>query len=65
MGDRIDQIVDRNVARDARRHRWNHALATGDPAVIDRTRDELLGEVFTGIMDDDPCYALAGWKPTG
>lgn len=42
---------------------WNAALASGDQARIDETRDRLLASVHTRIMNDDPQYAVAGWKP--
>jgi len=47
--------------RDAERARWNEALATGNRETIDRVADELLVEVHTRIMDDEPNYGEAGW----
>lgn len=52
-----------NIARDARRQRWNEALATGDTALIEQTRDELLLDGARALMNDDPNYAAAGWTP--
>ncbi len=62
--DIIDRRLDDDFARDFRRHRWNHALATGDPATIDAVADEILTETATAIMNDTPNYAVAGWTPT-
>lgn len=59
-----DPTTPANRARDARRERWNAALATGDPAIIEAARDAVLRDITVGIMNDTPNYRQAGWTPT-
>jgi hypothetical protein len=44
------------------RKAWNAAIASGDQALIDSMRDELLTGIHTKIMDEDANYSRAGWK---
>lgn len=45
------------------RQEWNAAVAAGDQDAIERLQDAHLRAIHTRIMDDDPRYAQAGWKP--
>jgi alpha-D-ribose 1-methylphosphonate 5-triphosphate synthase subunit PhnG len=44
------------------RQAWNACLAKGDEAEIERMKDQLLTEIHTRIMNEDPNYGIAGWK---
>lgn len=46
------------------RQAWNDCLAKGDVEEIEAKKDELLVDIHTRIMNDDPCYSVAGWRPT-
>lgn len=54
--------TDADRDRDDERNAWNDALASGDPARIDRTADDVLDRVHRRLLDGDPNYAAAGWE---
>jgi hypothetical protein len=49
--------------RDREAAEWNEALASGDSARIEATRDRILINIHRAIMDDDPNYHAAGYTP--
>lgn len=51
--------------RDAEMREWNEALRSGNPEWIAEAREKILHGLHTRIMNDDPNYAKAGYKPTG
>lgn len=54
---------DPDELRDVETRVWNGALAAGDPDRIERVRDIILTNSARRIMDDDPNYAAAGYRP--
>ncbi len=46
---------------EAQRLAWNAVLVSGDAEAIEAMQDDLLIQIHTGIMNDDPRYHLAGW----
>ncbi len=44
------------------RQAWNACLARGSKTEIAAMQDQLLVEIHTRIMNDDPNYEKAGWK---
>lgn len=53
-----------DAQRDAEMREWNAALASDNQAWIDEARERILVGVHTRLMNDDPNYAQAGYKPT-
>lgn len=48
---------------DAERLAWNDAVASGNAERIAAAQAAALDSVNRRIMDDDPNYRQAGWKP--
>jgi hypothetical protein len=51
------------VTTDSEVTEWNEVLARGDEAEIEAAQDRILVAIHRRIMDDDPNYAKAGWRP--
>lgn len=53
-----------DAQRDTEREAWNTALASGDAERIEAERARALTAIHTRIMNEDPGYQAAGWRPT-